>query len=249
MSLTLFQQWIYGNLETFGKHLDFEAANIVRIIVAGNSVRSNLEVRQKSLALRQPESELTLKAVKAVDEILAGWSKSVNVDIMPGEFDPANFMLPQQPLHHIMFPLSAPCGAFQSVPNPYECKIEDRLILGTSGQNVSNVQNYSKINDHLEALRSIYVWGHLAPTSPDTLSCYPYYERDPFVIKTCPHILFVGNTKDFQTDLHIGSDGQKTRLVCVPSFAETQSIAVVNLRTLECRKLSFKMNGFSDIEE
>lgn len=249
MSLALFQQWIYGNLESFGKSLDFEAANIVRIIVAGNSVRASPEIRQKSLMTRQPESTLTLKAVKAVDELIAGWSKSVNVDLMPGEFDPSNFMLPQQSMHHCMFPQSAPCGAFKGVPNPFQCEIEDRTILGTSGQNISNIQNFSKVSDPLEALRSVITWGHLAPTSPDTLSCYPYYDRDPFVMKTCPHILFAGNTNEYKTDIHVGSSGQKTRLVCVPSFAKTQSVAVVNIRTLECQNLCFQINGFNEIEE
>lgn len=50
-------------------------------------------------------------------------------------------------------------------------------------------------------------------------------------------------------DKNAGSSGQKTRLVCVPSFAKTQSVAVVNLRTLDCRQLSFRLNGFEDIEE
>lgn len=35
MSLELLQQWIFGNLEGFGDSRDFEAASIVRIIVAG----------------------------------------------------------------------------------------------------------------------------------------------------------------------------------------------------------------------
>lgn len=38
--------------------------------------------------------------------------------------------------------------------------------------------------------------------------------------------------------------GTKTRLICVPSFSETQSVAVVNLRTLDCQVLNFKVNEF-----
>lgn len=205
MSLELFQQWMYGNLAGIDNNVDFEAANIVRIIVAGNSVRTSMEMRQKTMSMRQPESVLTLKAVKAVDELMAEWTKSVNVDLMSGEFDPSNFMLPQQPMHHCMFPSSASCGAFKCVTNPYECKIEDRVVLGTSGQNVSNIQKYSNIVDALDVLRSIARWSHIVPTSPDTLSCYPYYNKDPFVINNCPHILFAGNTSEFQTDMYSGS--------------------------------------------
>ncbi|XP_031618741.1 DNA polymerase delta small subunit isoform X2 [Contarinia nasturtii] len=248
MSLELFQQWLYGNLPNFDKDMDFEASNVVRVIVAGNSVRTTMEVRAKTILMRQPESTVTLQAVKAVDDLLYGWSQSVNVDLMPGEFDPSNCMLPQQPMHHCMFPNSAPCGAFKCVTNPYEFCIEDRLILGTSGQNVTNIQKYSHIEDTLDALKSIAKWSILAPTAPDTLPCYPYYDDDPFVIKQCPNILFAGNMPEFKTGFFEGPDGQKSRLICVPSFSQTESVAVVNLRTLECKQLCFKLKGFDEIE-
>jgi len=42
---------------------------------------------------------------------------------MPGEFDPANHAMPQQPLHRCMFPQAAAYSTFQSVTNPYEAII------------------------------------------------------------------------------------------------------------------------------
>lgn len=44
------------------------------------------------------------------------------------------------------------------------------------------------------------------------------------------------------------SNGEQIRLLCVPSFSKTQSVAVVNLRTLECKQLCFKLADFNDIE-
>ena len=38
-----------------------------------------------------------------------------------------------------------------------------------------------------------YRWGHLAPTCPDTIGCFPYYEQDPFVLDTLPDVFIVGN--------------------------------------------------------
>lgn len=204
MSLELFQQWLYGNIDSFNKSVDLEAASIVRIIVAGNSVRSSFEIKQRSNATRQPESEITLRAVNSVDEILSGWVKSSPVDLMSGEFDPSNFMLPQQPMHHCMFPKCSRSKNFRGVTNPYDCRIADRSIIGSSGQNVLDIQRYSKIEDSLEALKSSLIWSHIAPTSPDTLPCFPYYEKDPFVIDECPHVYFVGNTNEFKTDLYQG---------------------------------------------
>lgn len=204
MSLELFKQWLYGNLPNAHGESDIEAANIVRIIVAGNSVRTSSEMRPRTILMRQPESVVTLQAVKAVDDLVSSWSESVNVDLMAGEFDPSNCMIPQQPMHHCMFPKSTENCAFKCVTNPYELEIQDRLILGTSGQNVSNIQKFSNIDSSLEVLKSIVKWSILAPTAPDTLPCYPYTEEDPFIIKRCPHVLFAGNTPEYQTCLHEG---------------------------------------------
>lgn len=166
---------------------------------------------------------------------------------MSGEFDPSNHMLPQQPMHNCMFPKSCQYKSCKGVTNPYECEIADRTILGTSGQNIQDISRYSNIEDPLETLRSTIIWGHIAPTSPDTLPCYPYLEEEPFIIKDCPEVYFSGNCLEYKTDLHCGPNGQKTRLICIPSFSETQSVAIVNLRTLEAQSLSFKVNCYEDI--
>lgn len=207
MSLELLQQWIYGNLSGYGNVNDWEAANVSRIIVAGNSVRSSLEAKQKSNYARPAQSTNTLKAVKSVDDIIAGWIKSINVDLMPGEYDPSNFMLPQQPMHQCMFPKCVKSKNFKAVTNPYQFEVVDRLVLGTSGQNITDIERFSKFeNQPLEALRSVLKWGHIAPTSPDTLPCYPYYNKDPFIIEKCPHILFTGNSTEYLTDMQIGTN-------------------------------------------
>lgn len=49
---------------------------------------------------------------------------SVSVDVMPGEFDPTNYTLPQQPLHRCMFPLSGAYSTLQLVTNPYQANID-----------------------------------------------------------------------------------------------------------------------------
>lgn len=49
---------------------------------------------------------------------------SVPVDVMPGEFDPTNYTLPQQPLHPCMFPLASAYSTLQLVTNPYQATID-----------------------------------------------------------------------------------------------------------------------------
>ena len=42
-------------------------------------------------------------------------------------------------------------------------------FLGSSGQPVSDMYRFSSAEDHLKLLENTLVWGHLAPTAPDTL--------------------------------------------------------------------------------
>lgn len=42
-------------------------------------------------------------------------------------------------------------------------------FLGTSGQNVSDIQRYSSMDNHCEILEETLQLQHLAPTAPDTL--------------------------------------------------------------------------------
>ncbi|XP_065369411.1 DNA polymerase delta subunit 2 [Calliphora vicina] len=232
-SLNLFQHWLRGNLQCGEKSTN------LRLIIAGNSVRSCEEKRQHSLQTKCTDSKDTIDAMKALDAWFTAWSSSLAIDVMPGPYDPANFMLPQQPFHSCMFPTASKHENFQSVSNPYACAVDEALIVGTAGQNVKDLIRCTAIEKPLNALRFTLKWGHIAPTAPDTLACYPYIHSDPFVMKECPHVYFAGNCKEFSSSLHEGSNGQKTRLVCVPSFATTQSVAVVNLDNLDCHEISF----------
>lgn len=88
--------------------------------------------------------------------------------------------------------------------------------------------------------------------------CYPFTDRDPFFVETCPHVYFIGNQDKYETSLikgkifitfiviqtvvifcftadkrnvltlTAGSDGQVVRLICIPKFAETGTAVVVS---------------------
>ena len=47
-------------------------------------------------------------------------------------------------------------------------------------------------------------WRHLAPTAPDTLTCYPFHDRDPFILTATPHVFFVGNQPAFEARVVTG---------------------------------------------
>jgi len=64
---------------------------------------------------------------------------AVPVDVMPGAGDPANYSLPQQPLHRCMFPGAAGFSTLERATNPHEFELDGVCFLGTSGQNVDDV--------------------------------------------------------------------------------------------------------------
>jgi hypothetical protein len=42
-------------------------------------------------------------------------------------------------------------------------------FLGTSGQNIDDLDKYSEAEDRLDFMERTLLWRHLAPTAPDTL--------------------------------------------------------------------------------
>ncbi|KAM8973446.1 DNA polymerase delta subunit 2 [Pelodytes ibericus] len=226
------------------------AARISRVILAGNLLSENTQGKDslnKAKYLSKKTQAASVEAVKMLDDILFQLSGSVFVDVMPGAFDPTNYVLPQQPLHRCMFPQSAPYPTLQLVTNPYEADIDGIRFLGTSGQNVSDIHKYSSMQDYLEILEWTLQVGHLCPTAPDTLGCFPFYTSDPFILHTCPHVFFCGSAPSFSCKDVTGPEGQRVLLVTVPEFSSTQTACLVNLRTLHCQPISF--SGFSADEE
>jgi DNA polymerase delta subunit 2 len=61
-------------------------------------------------------------------------------------------------------------------------------------------------------------------------------------MEEAPHVFFAGNQPEFATKVTTGADGQKVRLVCVPSFAASKTIVCVNVDTLECHPITFDVS-------
>ena len=105
MPLELALSWLVGEA---GEMSDQEKnSKIERVIVAGNSLSESTRDRDamsKAKYLTKDRDASSLAAVCRLDDILLQLSTSVNVDLMPGANDPTNQLMPQQPLHHCLFP-------------------------------------------------------------------------------------------------------------------------------------------------
>ena len=103
-----------------------------------------------------------------------------------------------------------------------------------------SLPSYSDLEERVTILERLLRWRHLAPTAPDTLAAYPYFEEDPFILRECPHVLFAGGQPEFATAVAGGGDGgPAVRLVAVPSFAATGCVVLLNLATLACHPVYF----------
>ncbi|XP_030642330.1 DNA polymerase delta subunit 2 [Chanos chanos] len=250
LGLQLLVDMVTGHLGDQGEQSG--AASISRVILAGNLLSQNTQDKDsttKAKYLTKKTQAGSVEAIRLLDELLVQLVASIPVDVMPGQYDPTNFTLPQQPLHRCMFPLSVPYPTLHLVSNPYQADVDGLRFLGTSGQNVSDIVKYSSVDDHLEVLEGTLRLRHLAPTAPDTLGCYPFYQNDPFILEDCPHVYFTGSAPSFRSKRITGPEGQEVLLVAIPEFSSTQTACLVNLRTLECEPVSFSSFSSEDDEE
>ena len=95
----------------------------------------------------------------------------------------------------------------------------------------------------IDALVNTLLWRHLAPTAPDTLTCYPFYEVDPFVIDEShvPHLAFSGAARAFGSRWVPDGAGGGVRAVTVPAFWASHTAVLVNLRSpcLDAEAITF----------
>jgi DNA polymerase delta subunit 2 len=188
-----------------------DASRITRLIIAGNSLgASTIEaapatdgVPAKKSAHQKKygydASAYNASPITQLDSFLAELLPSIPITLMPGESDPANFALPQQPIHRAMFPRSrAYCSAppigedkvepgwFDSVTNPWEGDVEGWRFWGSSGQNVDDVLRYLDFADEdgnvdmngdtearIRVMEAMLRWRCGVPTAPDTLCMLP----------------------------------------------------------------------------
>lgn len=230
LKLDLLLDYLAGKLG--GEEERKTVSRIARVVIAGG-LMPGCAVLSQPTAYASARSRVNAAAlIHEVDMRMTELASAVPVDLMPGASDPANYSLPQQPLHPCVLP---GVGRFKSVvraTNPHEFEADGVRFLGTSGQNVDDICRYANYDDHSEVLDGLLTWRHLIPTAPDTLAAYPYADADPFIMETAPHVLFSGSQPEFSTSLVKGENGESVRVVCIPDFVSTGCLVLVNLKTL-----------------
>ncbi|GFE53104.1 DNA polymerase delta small subunit [Babesia ovis] len=216
-ALLLLRDFIFGNTPLYDL-----SSKVVRLVIAGNGI-----------------GKCDVAALAQCDVYFAQLAATIPVDLMPGDSDPSNRNLPQQPIHPTFLEHSKRYGTFQSTTNPYFFSVDGVRFLGTSGQAVKGICDYSHLSE-LDALKLTASARFIAPTAPDTLGCHP--EARVFNLtedSEYPHVIFSGNCNEYATD-EMGKPGALPRVICVPSFTRQPSIILVPLSTLQPRLIRFE---------
>lgn len=218
-----------------------ESSDISRLIICGNTLSAPDEKLVGSRVMRPKTSG---RSLTLFDEYLSVLASVLPVHLMPGESDPTTVAFPQMPIHPALFRQARSLLESMAIileTNPQRFAINDTILLGSSGQPIKDLIQYteetpqSKPGLELELLHHTLKWGHVAPTAPDTLYSYPYSDEDPMILEELPHVYFCGNCANFATDTR-----DNVRLICVPSFEATAEIAVLDLDTLDVDVIGFK---------
>lgn len=225
-----------------------EVSKIGRLVICGNSMH--------------PSSSSDLPGcLNELGSFLVNVLRTIPVDIMPGENDPSDRSLPQQPLHKALFSdvLSDQLenveeSLFRPVTNPMWFAINGLDLLGTSGQNINDICKYiipnfnntddlsveEQTNARFRMIEGTLKWQNIAPTAPDTLWCYPYQDNDPFILDRWPHVYFIGNQPQFAArDINLGDD-LRVKAITLPEFSTTGQIVILDLDTLDTELITIR---------
>lgn len=245
----LLAQWLSGELG--GKEDQSLTSNISRLLIVGNSI-AQIETKEntdfsttnnfgsKNISRFLPES------LQLFNRWLSEVISSLPVTILPGEADPCEICLPQQPMHRSLLGNNAQylnSTNLETLTNPAWIETFELLrILATAGQNVLDIMRYLEnfspsAEKTLKIMEENVRWRNIAPTAPDTLYCYPYDDKDPFVLLETPHAYIVGNQVEAGSKT-VELEEAKCTLISVPSFKETGQIVLMHTSTLEVRVVS-----------
>ncbi|KAL9067680.1 MAG: hypothetical protein Q9157_006733, partial [Trypethelium eluteriae] len=256
LCVDLLLEYLLG--EAAGPESQVAAANISRLLVAGNSIShgtpipSREDVAAKKKKYGYDPTAYNAAPTERLDVLLATLLPSLPITLLPGLTDPANVSLPQQPLHPALFPhcrayslipgeSSQDPGWFDTATNPWQGDVDGWRVLASGGQTVDDVFKYVEGEDRIEMMESMLRWRLVAPTAPDTLWSYPFQLKDAFIISECPHVYIVGNQPKFDTAVIEGPDGQRVRLIAVPKFRDTGELILLDMENLGVEVVKFDL--------
>lgn len=225
------------------------ASKITRVIIAGNSIVSpdDIDEVERGSFRKKEINQNVYNHLNSSYELLDDFTNEISnylpVDLMPGKSDNVSSFFPSVPMTPIMFHESKATinKTFHLVTNPYYFDYKNVSYLGTSGENIQTIFQTSNYKEGIEIMEKTLDWGNISPSAPDLQRCYSFEGIDPLIIKKMPNVYFCGNQNKYETKLYY-CKGLPVRLIAIPDFSKTYSIALMDSVTLDTCELQFKFN-------
>ncbi len=204
--------------------------NVVRVCWMGaNSMDTIVDSTMELFDHQQSKSHPNYQLIDSAMESLV---QTIDVDVIPSfsECLGTNVSLPQQPIYKAFLPKSSIYQTCHLVTNPYEFKIDDCKILVLPQESLQDIRLYSSKTSDLQIVKQLLTYGHICPTAPDTLDCYAFTDKDPFVL-TEHYAMVVCTSAHCNTVQYemIQWNQHSTLLVIIPYFTKSNQLVFVNI--------------------
>ena len=237
------------------------STRIKRVIFVGASVYVNQKIEEldKGSFIKaedyKKEFNNIIENYTQLDKYLNLISNYIQVDLMNSLEGNDGVYFPQNPNGQFLFLeniRNINAKTLNLVENPYIFDIYSlklktkKYFLGTSGENINCIMQYTSINDPLIAMEKTLEWGHLAPLAPDTFRIYPFSEKDPLLLDKIPDVYFTSGKKDFNKktiEFNYDSNNKKNvTLLELPDFSSTFKGILYNLDDDSINEINFIQN-------
>lgn len=234
---------------------------IKRVIFVGASayVNDKIEELDKGSFIKAEEYKKEFNKIienyTSLDKYLNLLSSYIQVDLMNNIEGNDGVYFPQNPNGQFLFLeniRNINAKTLNLVENPYifdiySYKLKDKkYFLGTSGENINCIMQYTSISEPLIAMEKTLEWGHLAPLAPDTFRIYPFTEKDPLLLEKIPDMYFISGKNEFKmkkVEFNYDEDSKKSvTLMELPDFSSTFKGIVYNIDDDSINEINFSQN-------
>jgi DNA polymerase delta subunit 2 len=237
------------------------SSRIKRVIFVGASayVNDKIEELDKGSFIKAEEYKKEFNKIienyTSLDKYLNLLSSYIQVDLMNNIEGNDGVYFPQNPNGQFLFLeniRNINAKTLNLVENPYifdiySYKLKDKkYFLGTSGENINCIMQYTSISEPLIAMEKTLEWGHLAPLAPDTFRIYPFTEKDPLLLEKIPDMYFISGKNEFKmkkVEFNYDEDSKKSvTLMELPDFSSTFKGIVYNIDDDSINEINFAQN-------
>ena len=250
------------NNNNLNKNLVDISKRIKRVILVGDSIYVNekIEELEKGSFIKAKEYKDEFSKIvfnyTLFDKYLKNISSYTHIDLMNSIEGNDGVYFPQNPNGQFLFlenMTSINAKTLNLVPNPYIFDIysnktkSKKNFLGTSGENINSIMQYTDINEPLLAMEKTIQWGHLAPLAPDTVRIYPYSQVDPLLLNKYPDVYFISgkndlNKKEIEIEIKTNEKNATKKsilLIELPDFSITFKGILFNVDDNSINEINF----------